>query len=109
MIGHEKGVELSGFQLLRESLDMGEVEIGVGEGTRISPGTGVNTDRTHEGAEPELSFVAGIRHDECAPLLIEAEPCFLKEWDDAGAKKFEIGCEVEEVDLYPVATRLLQF
>ena len=107
MIGHEEGVELSGFQLLRESFDVREIKIRIGEGTRISPGTGVNADRAHEGTEPELSSVTGISHDEFAPRLIEAEPCFLKEWYDAGAKKFEIGCKVEEVDLYPVATCLL--
>ena len=106
MIGHEEGFEPSGFQLLRKSFDVREIEISIGEGTRISPGTGVNADRAHEGTEPESSSVSGIRHDEFAPRLIEAEPCFLKEWDNAGAKKFEIGCEVKEVDLYPVATRL---
>ena len=37
------------------------------------------------------------------------EPCLPEEWDDARAKKFEIRCEVEEVDLYSVATCMLQF
>jgi hypothetical protein len=37
------------------------------------------------------------------------EPSLLEEWDDARAKKFEIRYEVEEVDLYSVATCMLQF
>jgi len=109
MIGHEKGVELSGLQFLRESLDVREIEIRVGEGARVPPRAGVNTDRAHERAEPEFSCVAGIHHVECVPPLIDAEPCLLEEWDDAVAEKFEIGGKIEKVNLYPVAARLFQF
>ena len=58
MIGHEKGVELSGFQFLCESLDMGKIEICISESAGISPGACVNADWAHESTEPEFSCIA---------------------------------------------------
>jgi hypothetical protein len=94
---------------LCESLYLCEIEIRISESAGISLGAGMNADRAHEGTEAEFSFIAVFRYGEFAQRLIEAEPCLLEEWDDAGAKKIEIGCKVEEVDLYTVTTRLLQF
>ena len=56
MIGHEEGVELSGFQFPDQLLDMREIEIGVRPGAGIAPRAGVNADRPHERAEPQLTF-----------------------------------------------------
>ena len=55
MVGHEEGVELAALQRLREALEVREVEIGVRIGAGIAPGAGVDADRAHEGAEPELT------------------------------------------------------
>ncbi len=54
MIRHEKGVELAALQGLGETLDVLEIEIGVGIGAGIAPPRGVNADRPHERAEPKL-------------------------------------------------------
>ena len=54
MIGHEEGVEAAALQRLGETLQMREVEIGVRESAGIAPGTGVDADGTHEGAEAQL-------------------------------------------------------
>ena len=54
VIGHEEGVELAGFELLDQLLDVREIEVGVGPGARIAPRAGVNGDRPHERAELEL-------------------------------------------------------
>jgi putative oxidoreductase len=55
MVGHEEGVEARALQRLREAPEVGEVEVGVGEGARVAPGTGVDADGAHEGAELELA------------------------------------------------------
>ena len=55
VVGHEEGVELAVLKLLREALEVGEVEIGVREGARIAPGAGMQARRPHEGAELELT------------------------------------------------------
>jgi hypothetical protein len=55
MIGHEEGVELAGFELLRETLQMSEVEIGIRVGAGLAPGAGMDADRAHEGAEMKLA------------------------------------------------------
>ena len=57
MVGHEEGVELRRLKRLREALQMGEIEIGVGIGAGIAPGAGVEADRAHEGAEPQLPIL----------------------------------------------------
>jgi hypothetical protein len=54
VIGHEEGVEFCPLQRLREGLQMGEIEIGVGIRTGLAPGAGMQADRTHEGAEAQL-------------------------------------------------------
>ena len=54
MIGHEERVELSALERLRETLQMAEIEVGVGKRAGIAPGAGVDADRPHEGAEPQL-------------------------------------------------------
>ena len=56
VVGHEEGVELSGFELLDQLLDVREIEIGVRPGAGIAPRAGVNADRPHERAELELTF-----------------------------------------------------
>ena len=56
MIGHEEGVEFSGFELLNQPLDMRKVEIGVRPRAGIAPRPGMNRDRPHERAEPQLTF-----------------------------------------------------
>lgn len=54
MVGHEEGVELRRLERLRETLQMREVEVGVGIGARVAPCAGMKTDRAHEGAETQL-------------------------------------------------------
>ena len=54
MVGHEEGVELAALEGLREALEVGEVEIGVGERARVAPPRRMDADRAHEGAEPQL-------------------------------------------------------
>src|SRR6478752_2559280 len=56
MVGHEEGIELSGFEFLDQTLEMGEIEIGVRPCAGIAPGAGMNTDRPHERAKPQLTF-----------------------------------------------------
>ena len=56
MVGHEEGVELSGLQFPDQLLDMRKIEIGVRPGAGIAPRAGVNRDRPHERAEPQLTF-----------------------------------------------------
>jgi hypothetical protein len=56
MVGHEERVELPGFELLNQALDVREIEIGVRSGAGITPRAGVNTDRPHERAELELTL-----------------------------------------------------
>jgi hypothetical protein len=55
MIGHEERIEAGAFERLHESLDMPEVEIGVGPRARKSPCACMQADRPHERAEVELS------------------------------------------------------
>ena len=54
VIGHEEGVEFRLFQLLREALDVLEIEVGVRVGAGITPGTGMQADGAHEGAKLQL-------------------------------------------------------
>ena len=56
MIGHEEGVELRRFQFLRKRDDMGKVEIRVRIRPRIPPGSGMEADGAHEGAQMKLPF-----------------------------------------------------
>ena len=56
MIRHEEGIEFRRLELLRESLEMSEIEIRVGIGAGIPPGPGVNAYRPHEGAEVEATW-----------------------------------------------------
>ena len=60
MVGHEEGVELSGFELPDQLLDVGEIEIGVRPRAGIAPRPGMNADRPHEGPEPQLTFCHGL-------------------------------------------------
>ena len=64
MIGHEEGIEAPALQRLGEALQMLEVEVGVGESAGIAPTAGVDADRAHEGAEPQLP---GSAHGEVSP------------------------------------------
>jgi hypothetical protein len=57
MIGHEECVEFSGFELLRETRQMGEIEIGVRKGAGITPCARVETDGSHEGAEMQFAII----------------------------------------------------
>src|SRR5664279_367935 len=86
MIGHEEGVEFSGFELLNEALDMRKVEIGVRPRAGIAPRPGMNRDRPHERAEPQLTFChrpipcwwASLRAQRSNPFLWEtAMDCFV--------------------------------
>ena len=54
MVGHEEGVEPPALQRPGEALQMREIEVGVREGARIAPGAGMNADRPHERAKPQL-------------------------------------------------------
>src|SRR6187401_3138634 len=54
MIGHEEGVEPAALQRLGVLDQRLEVEVGIGRAAGIAPGGGVDADRAHEGAEPEL-------------------------------------------------------
>src|SRR6516162_3715677 len=56
MIGHEERVELAGFQLADQLLQMRKIKIGVRPGTGVAPGAGVNADRPHESAEFQLTL-----------------------------------------------------
>ena len=56
MVGHEEGVEFSGLELLDQPLDMRKIEIGVRPRAGIAPRAGMNADRPHERAEPQLTF-----------------------------------------------------
>ena len=55
----KKASNLAALQRLRETLEMAEVEIGVGKGAGIAPGAGVDRGRPHEGAEFHLPW---LRH-----------------------------------------------
>ena len=55
MIGHEECVELGALQRLREALEMGEIEIGIGKSAGIAPGAGMDGGRAHESAEMQLT------------------------------------------------------
>lgn len=68
MVGHEEGVELRRLQGLGEALQMREIEIGVGIGTRIAPGAGVQADGAHEGAEAQLFSC----HERCSGRSIQS-------------------------------------
>jgi len=57
MIGHEEGIELRGLELLREARQMGEIEIRIREGARITPCARVETDGPHEGAEMQFAII----------------------------------------------------
>jgi hypothetical protein len=59
VVGHEKGVEFAALQSLDQLFDQGKIEIGVRDGAGIAPGAGMDADRAHEGAKPQLP---GIRH-----------------------------------------------
>ena len=54
MVGHEPGVEPALFQLLREADQVLQVEVGVRIGAGIAPPGGMDADRAHERAEPQL-------------------------------------------------------
>ncbi|BAV75684.1 hypothetical protein PCAU_3475 [Pseudomonas chlororaphis subsp. aurantiaca] len=56
VVGHEKRIETRPLQGLGETLEVGEVEVGVAIGARVAPGAGVNADRAHEGAQLELAL-----------------------------------------------------
>ena len=56
MVGHEESVEFSGFEFLDQTLDMRKIEIGVRPGAGIAPRAGMNADRPHERAKPQLTF-----------------------------------------------------
>src|SRR5665213_2817102 len=59
MVRHEEGVELAGLEFPDQLLDMRKIEIGVGPRAGIAPRAGVNADRPHERAEPQLTFCHG--------------------------------------------------
>jgi hypothetical protein len=63
MIGHEKRIESSGFKFLRESGEMLEVEIGIGQTAWITPAASVNRGRPHESAESHFAHGVGLRTD----------------------------------------------
>src|SRR6266540_3690121 len=56
VIGHEEGVEPGALQRLGEALEVGEVEVRVREGARITPGAGMDARRPHERAELQLTW-----------------------------------------------------
>ena len=51
-------IEPALLQLLRELLDMLEIEIGVRIRARVAPRAGMDGDRPHEGAKVQLTFLA---------------------------------------------------
>ena len=55
MVSHKEGIEFSNFQQLSESFYMTEVEIGVRIGPRVTPGTRMDADGSHEGAKTKLA------------------------------------------------------
>ena len=55
VVGHEEGVELAVLELLREALQVGEVEVRVRIGAGIAPGAGMEARRPHEGGQLELT------------------------------------------------------
>ncbi|CUW96452.1 hypothetical protein AGR2A_Lc180057 [Agrobacterium genomosp. 2 str. CFBP 5494] len=57
MIGHEKCVEFRSFELLRETRQMGEIEIGVRKGAGITPCARVEADGPHKGAEMQFAII----------------------------------------------------
>ena len=58
MVGHEEGVEPPALQRPGETLQMREIEVGVREGARVAPRAGMNADRPHERAKPQLPCFA---------------------------------------------------
>lgn len=74
MIGHEECVEPPLLELLREALEMREVEVRVGIGAGIAPGGRMDADRPHERAKAQLtcashlggSFTQGLRQQDTA-------------------------------------------
>lgn len=57
MIGHKECIEFRGLELLCEAREMGETEIRIREGARITPCTRVETDGPHEGAEMQFAII----------------------------------------------------
>jgi hypothetical protein len=56
MIGHEEGIEFTGLQFPDQTLDMRKIEISVRPRAGIAPRAGMNADRPHKSAEPQLTF-----------------------------------------------------
>ena len=57
MIGHEECVEFRSFELLRETRQMGEIEIGVRKGAGVTPCARVEADGPHKGAEMQFAII----------------------------------------------------
>ena len=55
MVRHEERVELSPLQGLGESLQVLEIEVGVGISAGVAPPRRMNADRPHERAKMQLS------------------------------------------------------
>src|SRR5213080_714000 len=56
VVGHEEGVELAALESLRKALEVREAKIGIRESVGISPCSGMDTCRPHEGCELELTW-----------------------------------------------------
>ncbi|CAM2159799.1 conserved hypothetical protein [Paraburkholderia tropica] len=63
MIGHEKRVEARGFERLRKTFQMCEIEIRIGPCARKTPRAGMQADRAHEGAQMQLTQLTTVGHD----------------------------------------------
>ena len=58
MVGHEEGIEPPALQRPGKTPQMREIEVGVREGARVAPRAGMNADRPHERAKPQLPCFA---------------------------------------------------
>src|SRR5439155_5929899 len=67
VVGHEEGVELAALERLHKALEVREVKIGIRESVGISPCSGMDTRRPHEGCELELTLVASLRTSRASP------------------------------------------
>ena len=75
VVGHEEGIEPAVLELLRKTLEVCEIEIGIGVGAGIAPGAGMDARRPHECAEPQLPRCRHGEDPSCVRSAEEEETC----------------------------------
>lgn len=99
VVGHEESVEFGGFQSLGEGGEVFEVEVCVGVGARVAPGSCVEGDGAHECCEVELAF--GLRVCHVGDGWFGAVGCCLGDFRDGFPDESPDGC----LDSFPDSFR----